>query len=168
MLLLAKLFSWDWIRIELLGSFDERAKGLTAFAYDPQDRPLIKGYPNIVKHFMQRYVELGGLEHEREAREMGGLGSEGPTDEYARLLEMERLMPFASKNNPIGSAEKLMELMKRRADFQVEINASFESSKITKEQFNDVTFLNRLHGLGYTDLSQVPVPLRELLDAKTN
>jgi len=165
---IGKLFGWDWSRIELLGSFDERAKGLAAFAYDPNDGPLIRGYLNIVKYFMQRYVALGGTENETEARSIAGLEIPPPKTVYGRLLEKEKLIPIASKDNPVDKAEKVVALMKRRAELQDEFTPALEHSEITKEQFGELTCLNRLHGLGLTDMSQVPAPLRSLFDDCVN
>jgi hypothetical protein len=156
------LFSWDWSRIELLSSFDERMKGLTAFAYDPKDGPLVKGYPNIITYFMQRYIALGGTEHRTEARQV--TGGEDPPDECSRLRESERLIPFASKDNPVPDVEVLKGLLKRRADLQTEVQTAFDKSMIDKTCFDELTCLNRLHGLGVNDISQVPGPLRSLFD----
>jgi len=157
---IGKLFSWDWSRIQLLSSFEERMKGLTSLAYDPKDGPLIKGYPNIVSYFMQRYITLGGTEHRAEARTV--VGGDEPIDACSRLREKERLIPVASKNNPVGNVEVLMTLLKRRADLQAEVQAAFDKLMISKDCFDELTCQNRLHGLGHNDISQVPVPLRSM------
>src|SRR5438552_4000582 len=72
-----------------------------------------------------------------------------PRSRYLELMAEEGTLVRGAKG-AFSSVDELAQMLKRRAEFAMKIEAALKAGELSQDQYDSLTQLNRQHGLGLT------------------